>query len=74
MVGWLAYWYIVYKWRAIFSKRQNIITRWAGEAYKWLCGNESDDFRIKLRLKTGCLIIASGSNDDKIAPGGLSSD
>ena len=48
-----------------------LITHWAGEAYTKLCGNEYNDFCKKLWLKTGCLIAADGSNDDKTAPEGL---
>ena len=48
-----------------------LITHWAGEAYTKLCRNEYNGFRKKLWLKTGCLISADGSNDHKIAPGGL---
>ena len=53
------------------KERRILITHWAGEAYTKLCGNEYDDFRKKLWLKTGCLISADGTNDDKIAPEGL---
>ena len=53
------------------KERRIFITHWAGVAYTKLCGNEFDDFRKNLSLKTGCLISADGSNDDKIAPEGL---
>ena len=53
------------------KERLILITHWAGEAYTKLWGNEYDNFRKKLWLKTGCLISADGCNDDKIAPEGL---
>ena len=53
------------------KERRTLTTHWAGEAYAKLCGNEYNDFWKKLWLKTGCLITADGSNDDKIAPEGL---
>ena len=53
------------------KERRILITDQAGEAYTKLCGNEYDDVRKKLWLKSGCLISADGSNDDEIAPEGL---
>ena len=45
--------------------------RFDGEEYKKLRGDEYNEFRKTLWLKTGCLITADGLNDDKIAPEGL---
>ena len=53
------------------KERHILIGNWPGEAYTKLCGNEYDDFCKTLWLKTGFLISADGSNDDKIAPEGL---
>ena len=53
------------------KERRILITHWAGEAYKKLCGDEYNEFRKTLWLKTGCLITPDGSNDDKIASEGL---
>ena len=50
------------------KERRILITHWEGEVCTKLCGNEYDDFRKKLWLKTGSMISADRSNDDKMAP------
>lgn len=51
--------------------RRILITLWAGSAYQKLISKDYDDFRWRLFEKTGCLITADGSQDDKISPEGL---
>ena len=51
--------------------RRILITLWAGSAYQKLISKDYDDFRWRLFEKTGCLITADGSEDDKISPEGL---
>ena len=51
--------------------RRILITQWVGEAYKKLNGTHYDSFRQNCFIKTGCLMTADGSNDDKIIPEGL---
>lgn len=43
--------------------------KWTAEAWRELSANK--DFFQKLFEKTGCLITADGSEDDKIRPQGL---
>ena len=45
------------------SERRILITHWAGVAWKKLCSPEWE--------KTGCLMTADGSGDEKVAPEGL---
>ena len=49
--------------------RRILMTKWAGEAWKEL--SKDMDLFTKLLQKTGCLITADGSGDDKIRPQGL---
>ena len=51
--------------------RRILITLWAGEAYQKLISEQYDGFRWRMFEKTGCLITADGSGDDKIKPEGL---
>jgi len=53
------------------KERRILITNWAGEAYKKLCGSEYDHLRTRCFQKTGCLMTADGSEDHLIAPEGL---
>ena len=46
-----------------------LMTKWAGEAWKEL--SKDMDLFTKLFQKTGCLITADGSDDNKIRPQGL---
>ena len=55
------------------SERQILITHWVGEAQKKLCSPDYDHFRKRCWEKTGFLITADGSEDDKITPEGLPS-
>ena len=49
--------------------RRILMTKWSGEAWKEL--SKDMDLFTKLFQKTGCLITADGSDDDKIRPQGL---
>lgn len=49
--------------------RRILMTKWAGEAWTELSSNM--DLFTKLFHKTGCLLTADGSDDDKIQPQGL---
>ena len=51
--------------------RRILITLWAGNAYEKLISKEYDNFRWRLFEKTGCLITADGSEDEKITAEGL---
>ena len=53
------------------SEKRILITKWAGNAYRQLNRPSYDKFRRRLFEKTGCLITADGSEDDKINPQGL---
>ena len=53
------------------SDRRVLITHWVGEANKVLQGDNYASFRRGCFLRTGCLITADGSDDDKIKPEGL---
>ena len=53
------------------SDRRVLITHWVGEANKVLQGDDYASFRKGCFLRTGCLITADGSDDDKIKPEGL---
>ena len=49
--------------------RRILMTRWTGHAWKELSSQQ--EFIRKLFEKTGCLITADGSHEDKIRPQGL---
>ena len=53
------------------SGKRILITMCAGNAYRQLNRPSYDKFRWRLFKKTGCLIIAYDSQDDKINPEGL---
>lgn len=53
------------------SERRILITHWVGDAWKKLCSPEYDNFRRRCWEKTGCLLTADGSEDEKITPEGL---
>ena len=53
------------------KQRRILITQWVGEAFNTLMGEEYSKTRYRCFEKTGCLITADGSEDDKIAPEGL---
>ena len=53
------------------KERRISISHWAGEAYKKLCNTEHDAFRLKIWQKTGCLMTANGTDDDKVQSEGL---
>lgn len=55
------------------SDRRILITHWTGDAWKKLCSPEYENLRRRHWEKTGCLITADGSEDDKITPEGLPS-
>ena len=53
------------------ADRRILITQWAGEAADILKGSDYDHFRWRCFEKTGMLLTADGSSDDKVAPEGL---
>ena len=53
------------------SEKRILITKQVGNAYRQLNRPSYDKFRWRLFEKTGCLITADGSEDDKINPEGL---
>ena len=53
------------------SEKCILITKWAGNGYHQLNRPSYDKFRWRLFEKTGCLITADGSEDNKINPEGL---
>ena len=52
-------------------ERRYLISHWAGSAYEELVSDKYKDFWWRQFEKTGCLITADGSEDDKINPEGL---
>lgn len=48
-----------------------MITHWVGEAYNRLSGEKYASSRYRCFEKTGCLVTADGTGDDKIQPEGL---
>ncbi|XP_028404065.1 tigger transposable element-derived protein 2-like [Dendronephthya gigantea] len=59
------------KWHDKLSARERriLMTKWTAEAWRELSKNK--EFFRRLFEKTGCLLTADGSNDDKICPQGL---
>ena len=55
------------------SGRRILITHWVSKAWKKLCSPNYDHFRKRCWEKTGCLVTADRSEDDKITPEGLPS-
>ena len=53
------------------SDKKILITSWSGQAYRTIMTEESNSFRYRLFQKTGCLVTADGSDDDKVQPGDL---
>ena len=53
------------------KQRRILITHWVGEAYNRLSGEKYASSRYRCFEKTGCLVTADGSGDDKIQPEGL---
>ena len=53
------------------SKRRILITQWVGEAHRALQHENYDKFRWSCFERTGCLLTADGSDDDKVKPEGL---
>ena len=54
-------------------QRRILITQWVGKAWETLCGSEYENLRKRCWEKTGCLMTADGSEDDKVTPEGLPS-
>ena len=54
-------------------QRRILITQWVGKAWETLCGSEYDNLRKRCWEKTGCLMTADGSEDDKVTPESLPS-
>ena len=63
------------KWycESIFSasEKRILITNWVGNAYRTICSSKYDNLRCRLFQKTGTLITADGSDDERIQPEGL---
>ena len=60
--------------KALSSKQRRIlVTQWVGKAYNKIHANDSEykDSCRRYFEKTGCLITADGTDDDKITPEGL---
>ena len=53
------------------KERRILITHWVGNAYERVISDKYAEFRRKMWEKTGCLITADGSEDEKISPEGL---
>ena len=53
------------------SDRRVLITNWAGEAWKKLTSAKYESLLRQCWERTGCLITADGSEDEKIKPEGL---
>ena len=53
------------------SERRVLITYWCGNAYHKLCSPVYDELRMKFFVKTGCLMISDGSDDNLVKPEGL---
>ena len=53
------------------KQRRILLTHWVGEAYKTLQSERYTSFRKNCFEKTGCLITADGSHDEKIKPESL---
>ena len=53
------------------KERITLISYWVMEAYKKLCSTGYDTFHFKIWQKTGCLMTANGTDDDKIKLEGL---
>lgn len=51
------------------KQRRVLMTKWTAEAWKELTADKL--FFMKLFERTGCLITADGSDDDKIRPQAL---
>ena len=45
-----------------------MITGWSGQAYRTMMAEEFNSFRYRLFQKTGCLVTANASDDDKVQP------
>ena len=75
--NWLDDWDNVEEWYGAeihmknASEKYIFITKWAGNAYRQLNRASCDKFWGRLFEKTGLLITADGSEDDKINPEGL---
>ena len=53
------------------KERRILITHWCALAYRRVIGEEYDHLRLRVWQKTGCLMTANGSDDEKITPEGL---
>ena len=53
------------------KQRRILITHWVGENYNRLSGEQYASSRWRCFEKTGCVITANGSEDEKIQPEGL---
>ena len=53
------------------SDRRILLTHWVGEAHRIIAKPIFDSVRLRCFQKTGCLITADGSDDEKIKPEGL---
>ena len=64
-------WYGNSEKKLTVSDRRILITQWVGQAYEMLQHPDYDHFRRRCFEKTGCLLTADGSEDDKVQPEGL---
>ena len=53
------------------SDKRVLITGWSGQAYRTMMTEEFNSFWYRLFQKTGCLVTADGSDDNKVQPGDL---
>ena len=52
-------------------QRQILITHWVDSVWGTLCSPEYQNLRMRCSEKTGCLMTADGSENNKITPEGL---
>ena len=53
------------------SDKRVLIAGWSGQAYRTMMTEEFNSFWYRLFQKTGCLVTADGSDDNKVQPGDL---
>ena len=54
-----------------FFFQRILVTKWAGDAWRRLADQKYDAFRQRLFEETGCLLTATGEEDNKVQPEGL---
>ena len=53
------------------SDKRVLISGWSGQAYRTMMTEDFNSFRYRLFQKTGCLVTADSSDDNKVQPGDL---